>query len=155
MNWADPLGLFVYGIFNKDTGKLILFDQETNGEMSARFFSGGPLGAAIPAGIYDILSREGRPDFYRLEPVDIPYGDDIDQRTGRGEFRLHKPGGSTGCVTAKTWKDWNRTKSFIEMTKTSSVEVYSKYVNPIKRLLNPKTETLIWYGRIFVTGSEK
>ena len=151
--WIDPWGLFIFASYDQATGKLYLYDLETGVGIFTEFHSGGPFGAAIPSGIYDILGHGGRQDFYRLEPVDIPYGDDIDQRTGRKEFRLHKPGGTTGCLTAKNWEEWNKAKSFIEQTKTLTVEVPSKWVNPIKRWRHP-TETLPWYGRIIVIHSE-
>lgn len=152
VNFVDPLGLFIYGIYNQGTGQLILYDVDTGKSVSAQFFSGGSFGAAIPNGSYDILGHGGRQDFYRLEPVDTPYGNDTQERTGRNEFRLHKPGGSRGCVTATDKKAWQSVKSFIEQTQASSVQVPSQWVNPIKRWLNP-TETLPWYGRIIVQGS--
>jgi hypothetical protein len=153
LRWIDPLGLFIFGSFNQATGKLYLYDTDTGAEMFADFFSGGRSGAPAPAGEYDILGHGGREEFYRLEPVDTPYGDDIQQRAGRGQFRLHKPGGSTGCITAKNWADWRKTKSFIDLTRTSTAEVASKWVNPIKRWMHP-TETLPWYGRIVVYSSK-
>lgn len=152
VNFVDPTGLFVYGIYNQGTGQLFLYDVDTGKSMSAQFFSGGSFGAPIPNGRYDILGHGGRQDFYRLEPVDTPYGNDTQERTGRDAFRLHKPGGSFGCITASDRKAWQAVKSFIEQTQALSAQVPSQWVNPIKRWLNP-TETLPWYGRIIVQGS--
>ena len=152
VNRVDPWGLFVYGSYDQRTGNLYLYDFATGQSVTAQFFSGGSRGEPIPSGTYDILGHGGRPDFYRLEPADTPYGDDIQQRTGRSEFRLHRPGGSVGCVTAKSGEDWKKVKDFIDATAAASVDVASKYLNPLMRWLYP-TETLPWYGRIDVIGS--
>ena len=152
VSFGDPMGLFVSGYFDHRTGTLFLYDLQTGKVVSSRFFSGGPRGAPVPGGTYDILGHGGRPNFFRLEPVDTPYGDDVQQRTGRSEFRLHQPGGSAGCVTAKDWNEWDKVKSLLEETERYSVQVPSKWISPIKRWLNP-TESLPWYGRIIVHGS--
>ena len=91
VNWIDPWGLLVVGVYDQKTGVLILQDLDTKEIVSGQFFSGDTTSDPIPNGSYDILIQEGRSDFYRLEPVDSLYGDDIDQRTGRSLLRLHKP----------------------------------------------------------------
>jgi hypothetical protein len=152
VNLIDPWGLFVWGSYNQQTGALFLYDPATYQTVTAQFFSGKPgKHLPIPNGAYDILER-GKPDFYRLEPVDTPYGNDLNDRTGHGEFRLHKPGGSQGCLTAKNWDSWDSIKKLIGSTESSSRNVQSQYLNPIKRW-QQATENLRWYGRIYVTGS--
>jgi hypothetical protein len=155
VNRTDPFGLFVFGSYDQATGKLYLYDLDTGQGIFAEFYSGGPFGAPVPNGMYDILFHGRKRDFYRLEPVDTPYGDDTDQRTGRSNLRLHKPGpvGSTGCITAKNWDEWNKVRSFIDKTKTYTVDVPSKWMSPKKRMMHP-TERLLWFGRIIVIGSE-
>ncbi|HEY3491247.1 MAG TPA: PASTA domain-containing protein [Candidatus Deferrimicrobiaceae bacterium] len=148
----DPSGLFVIGRYDQRTGELHLSDFENGRSVSGKFFSGGPRGAPVPNGYYDILFHggKGKEDFYRLESVDRIYGDDTHNRTGRTLLRLHRPGGSAGCVTSSdnTWREWRSIKSFIDSTLTDSVKVRTKSRNPFI-----STDTLTRYGRIRVVGS--
>lgn len=153
ISFADPMGLWVEGTYDQRTGTLNLVDMDTGRSVTADYFSGGPFGAPVPNGVYDILSQDGREGFYRLEPVDPVYGDDRHDRTGRDQFRLHRPGGSLGCITAEEQEDWDPVKKLIDATQVDFMTVQSKWVNPIKRHFNP-TETLRRYGWVTVTGSK-
>ena len=79
-----------------------LVDLDSGNSVAILAESGGkPFGASIPPGTYDILERQGRPGFYRLDRKDaIPYND-VDDASGRDHFRLHHPGRTTGCIAAK------------------------------------------------------
>ncbi len=102
-----------------------LDDPQKKSEMKAE--SGGkPIGQPIPEGDYDILEQAKKPDFYRLEAKDVPYGNDKQEKEGRTELRLHRPGMTYGCIAAKDSTEWKGVKSVIDSTKTSTVEVDSK-----------------------------
>jgi hypothetical protein len=112
-------------------------------------FSGGkPYGDPIPKGSYDILDHP-KNDYFRLEPDDQPYGDDIHNASGRSLFRLHRPGASIGCIAAKDQKEWEKVRDLIRNTKTSNVQVKSKKPRPWAQ----KTETVKKFGNLVVTDS--
>ncbi|MDB0520967.1 RHS repeat-associated core domain-containing protein [Ralstonia solanacearum] len=145
--YTDPLGLWVYGTYDRSTGTLTLHDLEKGTTISGPFESGGkPFGDPIPNGTYDILARAGRDGFYRLEPVDSTYGDDMDDKTGRTHFRLHHPGRTLGCIAAKDDKNWTDIENFINSTQTDNATVPTMSRWPWA----PPTETLPRYGRIVV-----
>ncbi|OPK46132.1 type IV secretion protein Rhs, partial [Ralstonia solanacearum] len=145
--YTDPLGLWVYGAYDRSTGTLTLHDLEKGTTISGPFESGGkPFGDPIPNGTYDILARAGRDGFYRLEPVDSTYGDDMDDKTGRTHFRLHHPGRTLGCIAAKDDKNWTDIENFINSTQTDNATVPTMSRWPWA----PPTETLPRYGRIVV-----
>jgi RHS repeat-associated protein len=147
LNMVDPLGLMVNGTYNLKTGILTLVDSTTGETVVQSFESGGkPYGAPIPSGWYDILAREGKDGFYRLEAIDAHYGDDIQQASGRDAFRLHRPGMTIGCVSAKEWSDWTPVDDLLRRTDADKVVVPSLSVYPWK----PKTEHITRYGRIGV-----
>jgi RHS repeat-associated protein len=147
LSYIDPLGLSVYGTYDRSTGTLTLHDQEKGTTISGPFESGGkPFGDPIPNGAYDILARGGRDGFYRLEPIDSTYGDDMDDKTGRTHFRVHRPGRTLGCIAAKDDKNWTDVENFINSTQTDNVTVPSMSRRPWA----PRTETLPRYGRIEV-----
>ncbi|MEO8152099.1 MAG: IPTL-CTERM sorting domain-containing protein [Rhizobacter sp.] len=147
LSGVDPLGLWVYGTYDRASGTLTLHDLEKDTTISGQFESGGkPWGDPIPQGQYDLLTREGRGGFFRLESVDAHYGDDMDDSSGRTNFRLHHPGRTLGCVAAKDEKNWADVNNFIISTATDSVSVDSKSRNPFA----PKTEALTRYGRIVI-----
>ena len=67
VNWIDPLGLLVTGIYNEATGILTVMDLDNLETISINAESGGkPFGAPIPVGNYDILEQGRKPDFFRL-----------------------------------------------------------------------------------------
>lgn len=145
----DPLGLYVYGIYNQATGQLTLHDLETGESVSGSFGSGGrPFGDPIPNGSYDLLQHPD-PDYFRLEPADDSYGDDKQSRTGRKELRLHRPGRTTGCIAADDDDSWRKVQKLIQKTKTDNVTVKSKSRRPGA----PPNEQLFRYGRITVINS--
>lgn len=149
ISYTDPLGLFVFGVYNNATGKLWLSDLETGQTATGQFGSGGrPYGDPIPNGIYDVLQHPD-PDFYRLEPVDGSYGDDVHDRTGRDKFRLHRPGRTIGCIAAEDSDNWNQVRDFIRQTATETATVKTKSRRP---WASP-TEQLLRYGRIVVINS--
>jgi hypothetical protein len=83
--------------------------------------SGKPFGDPIPAGEYEILAQARRENFYRLDRIDNMLRNDIDDESGRNEFRLHRPGRTIGCIAAKEWEGWNRLKRLIDKTRTDTV----------------------------------
>lgn len=93
-------------------------DQDTGYNVTTQAESGGkPFGDSIPSGTYDILERQGRPDFYRLDKQDSFPFDDVDSVTGRDHFRLHRPGRTTGCIAAKDAQSWKQVDELIKNTK--------------------------------------
>ncbi|MEF8716706.1 MAG: Ig-like domain-containing protein [Candidatus Accumulibacter necessarius] len=149
LSYSDPLGLWVYGVYNNATGQININDLETGQSISGPFVSGGrPFGDAIPNGIYDILQHPDS-DFYRLEPVDDSYGDDTSDRTARNNFRLHRPGRTIGCIAAEDVDNWTQVRDLIRQTQTDHVTVQSKSRRP----WSPSTEQLRRYGRIVVINS--
>ncbi|GHT96521.1 hypothetical protein AGMMS49545_21720 [Betaproteobacteria bacterium] len=151
VNWIDPLGLWVEGTYNLTTNILTLRDREKGTTISGTFISGGaPYGDPIPVGTYDILIRQGRSGFFRLESLDENYGDDMHEKTGRTLLRLHHPGNSIGCITATDWDNWNEIEALINATQTDSVNIvanrrwYQGWKSPGWH------EKLTRYGRITV-----
>jgi hypothetical protein len=117
----------VDGTYVRKTGVLTLTDKDTGQTVTVPAESGGkPYGDAIPAGKYEILKGKNS-DFYRLDAEDsLPRNDKIDG-TGRGEFRLHRPGLTTGCVEVPEWGDWGRVKSLLSTTSTTTVTDMASY----------------------------
>ena len=151
INLWDPLGLECFGTFDVATGKLAVTDEDTGETQVIDAYSGGnPYGKPIPEGNYDILDHP-KNDFFRLEPKDKKYGDDTHQPTGRDEFRLHKPGRSIGCVTAKKKEPWEKLRDMIRKTKTSTETVKSKSRNPF----GPKTEKIKKFGELRVIDTSR
>jgi len=152
VDYVDLRGLDVTGVFDTGTGLLTLTDNQTHEAVSVYAESGGnPFGQPVPSGPYDILEQGGRPDFYRLEPLDNPYGDDKHNATGRNKFRLHKPGRTIGCIAVKSREDWKQVKDLLEKTERERRIVESKSRNPFA----PSYEELLWYGTINVIDSTK
>ncbi|MGR8980506.1 MAG: RHS repeat-associated core domain-containing protein, partial [Gammaproteobacteria bacterium] len=122
LRWIDPLGLFVTGSYDSATGQLTLTDQDTGNSVTTQAESGGkPFGDPIPSGTYDILERQGRPDFYRLDKQDSFPFDDVDHVTGRDHFRLHRPGRTIGCIAVKNAQDWKQVDELIKNTKQTDL----------------------------------
>jgi RHS repeat-associated protein len=126
VRWVDPLGLEVFGTYDQGSGLLALTDVDTGETVVGQFESGGkPYGDPIPTGNYEILDHPD-PDFLRLDSDDSSPRDDVDDRTGRNRFRLHKPGRTTGCISSKDQEEWDKIRDFIRKTKTTPVTVSSK-----------------------------
>ncbi|MBS4096802.1 MAG: RHS repeat protein [Sulfuricella sp.] len=114
----DTLGLFVNGDYDLSSGQLTLTDPSSGKTVTIPAESGGkPFGDPISRGEYDILERQGRPDFYRLDKRDSSPYDDTDNDAGRGQYRLHRPGRTTGCIAAKDQKGWKEVDDLIKNTK--------------------------------------
>jgi len=130
--WNDPSGLLVHGTYSKSTGMVTLRDQDSGQVVRYAAESGGkPFGDPIPNGTYEILERKGRPDFFRLDPLDENLRDDRDDVTGRDRFRLHKPGRTIGCIAAKDAGDWGQARDMIEATRTQTVpDNFKPWFNP-------------------------
>lgn len=146
---TDPTGRLVAGVYLTSAQQLTLVDVDTGASVTADYSSGGqPTGDPVPAGTWDILEQEARAgEFYRLEHHDDVYGDDIHQPTGRDLFRLHRPGRSIGCITAKTADDWSAVYGLIEATRKGTKTVRSK---ARFRAEDCDDETLYHYGEIDV-----
>jgi hypothetical protein len=151
----DPQGATrVTATYDSATGKLTLVDLATGKSVTADYHSGGPLGDAIRPGTYHILEH-GRKDEFRLEPLDATYGDDYDDQTGRSLFRLHGPGRSAGCISAKTNDDWDPVRDLLKGTSVtdSKVNTYYNILSipgwPLIRIPTG-TETLKNYGTLVV-----
>ena len=136
----DDLGFEVNATYDKSTGKLTLTDKTLGKTVTADVESGGkPFGAPIPDGTYDILDpvrkdpQNGGEDFYRLEPKDKNYGDDIDETTKRDKIRLQRPGRTIGCIACKNRKEWEEVQKILTETEKTPVHVKSKSKNPFKR----------------------
>ncbi len=150
LSFIDPFGLWVTATYDHASGQLYVYDSNTDRLISGPFESGGkPWGDPIPNGDYDILS-DRRHDFFRLEPVDSSYGDDKTTGSGRGEFRLHKPGRTLGCIASQDADNWNSIRDRICGSTGDNVNVLSKSRNPFNR--NPY-ESLYRYGRLTVVNS--
>jgi RHS repeat-associated protein len=157
VSFVDPLGLLVFGVYDAEAGTLRLMDVDSGLIISGDFISGGTNGALpIPNGNYKILSREGKPGFFRLEAMDDSFGDDRHDATGRKNFRLHGPGNSTGCITAADSTTWKLIEEFILLTETTTATVnggdQGNWRGPVNRARG-RTETLINYGTITVINS--
>ncbi|NLJ29541.1 MAG: DUF2778 domain-containing protein [Deltaproteobacteria bacterium] len=118
INAVDPLGLFVLGSYDRSTGQLSITDLDKGNSVTILAESGGkPFGDPIPYGTYNILERQGRLDFYRLDKEDVSPYDDVDDATGRSHFRLHHPGRTIGCIAAKDWEGWKKVNNLIKNTQ--------------------------------------
>lgn len=175
--YYDKLGLIVIAYYNKSAsdpkkGTLTVFDvgdgkKKADGSYCVKkllykipFYSGSEKGDPIPDGEYSILDHPD-PDFYRLEPNDKNYGDDTHDATGRTVLRLHRPGGSSGCITCgqseadrgdKTANDnWKKVNDFISETETKTAQVDNKSSNPFAS----DKEILKYYGTVIVTSPTK
>ena len=122
LNALDPSGMLVFAVYYKGTGQLTVTDLNTGETVIINVESGGkPFGDPIPNGVYDLLEQQRKPDEFRLDKQDETPYDDVDDATGRNNFRLHHPGRTIGCIAAKDWKDWNKVFNLINNTKTSTV----------------------------------
>ena len=121
VNLIDPDGLKVVALFNKCTNRFVSFDLDTGEITSTNAESGGkPTGDPIPDGFYDILRHPSR-DRFRLDCKDGTR-DDVHNASGRGLFRLHGKGRTTGCIAASgSDADWDRTRRSIQKTKPEKV----------------------------------
>lgn len=140
--------------FNRQTGELYVRDADTGNEAKGLFFSGTGPNDQIPAGDYAILQR-GDKDGFRLEPYDSVFGDDKHNGTGQTLLRLHGPGRSNGCVTARDATSWADVKALVQSTSTSLVTVqkYWSLTLPGGHLLMripTGTEQVKYYGRLKV-----
>ncbi len=146
----------VAGTYDRATGKLTLVDLEDGRSVTADYLSGGKFGGPVPPGTYDILERAGKDEF-RLEARDATYGDDHEDSSGRGLFRLHGPGASNGCVTACTLSDWTPVRDLLNSTSVSNSTVkrywgpsiFGGTVRPLGTWSNG-TEILKNYGTLVV-----
>jgi hypothetical protein len=151
----DPTGLLVQAAYDQATGILTVQDESTGANVSILAESGGkPWGDSIPNGTYEILARDGRPGFYRLDSLDANPGDDVDQRTGRSHFRLHHPGRTIGCIAAQTQEGWDQVQTLIDNTNTSTVmdHISPPWWDPFG-WFHPDTP-ITFYGTLTVTGSQ-
>ncbi|MES2356514.1 MAG: FG-GAP-like repeat-containing protein [Pseudomonadota bacterium] len=140
--------------FNRSTGVLSIKDGDTGASASGSFFSGTGPDNQIAPGDYAVLSR-GSKDGFRLEPYDSVFGNDINDANGQSLLRLHGPGRSFGCITAKDISDWANVKALIQNTSTSDVQVnaYKSVTLPGGHLFSRVpwgTETVKYYGRLRV-----
>jgi RHS repeat-associated protein len=150
ISYVDPLGLEVDASFDVGTGLFTVTDRDTGASASMDAYSGGnPWGDPIPTGPFDILDHPDN-DFFRLEPDDSSYGDDTHNASGRDKFRLHRPGRSLGCITAKDQQVWEKVRDLIRNTKTSETEVKSKS----RITFASKTEKIRKFGDLTVTNSK-
>jgi RHS repeat-associated protein len=122
----DPDGLLVDVTFDRATGHVLVKDRDTGESATYDAYSGGnPYGDPIPTGWYEVLSREGKDNYWRLDAVDSAPRNDWNEPANRGLFRLHGPGRSLGCVTAKDGRanraNWLKAASIINRTKTVMV----------------------------------
>ncbi|MCV2886480.1 hypothetical protein OE749_17425 [Aestuariibacter sp. AA17] len=144
--YVDPDGEEVRAVYNIDTGVLIMRDRNTGQRIRVSAESGGkPFGAPIEVGVYDILCTP-RENFFRLEPLDVVYGNDTHDATGRDLFRLHEPGLTIGCIAAKGDEDWSQVNDMLSQTSTSEVTVNSKSRNPFAS----STESSTRFGQLKV-----
>jgi RHS repeat-associated protein len=153
-NAIDPSGLVVQGTYDQGSGMLTLRDVDTGQVVSIPAESGGkPWGDPIPNGNYEIVERNGKAGFYRLDSLDANPGDDIDQRTGRSHFRLHKPGNTIGCIAAESADDWNQVSELIQNTQTGQVIDHSTpWWDPFSWFHGG--QPLTFYGTLAVIGSK-
>jgi RHS repeat-associated protein len=149
LRWIDPLGLFVTVSYDGATGVLILTDQDTGDSVTTQAESGGkPFGDPIPSGTYDILERQGRPDFYRLDKQDSFPFEDVDNVTGRDHFRLHRPGRTIGCIAAKDEQGWKQVDELIKNTKQT--DLVPDNFKPWWKFWPSKQQNLRRYGTLTV-----
>ena len=148
LTWYDLLGLLVSGWYDRNTGIMVITDDDTGEKIILCGESGGkPYGDPIPAGGFDILDHPNQ-DFFRLDAVDKTPRNDIHEPTGRTHFRLHKPGRTIGCIAAKTecGDCWGNVRDMIRKTKTEDIEVTSQRRWPLPL----KKETIKKFGNFTV-----
>ncbi len=124
INYTDPLGLLVHAIYiknpaNNKIGKLYMLDIDSNEFIIADAFSGVTEGyEPIPNGVWEILERAGKDNFYRLDAKDCGQRDDKHDPTGRRNFRLHNRGDrvSFGCIGLENDADWIKIKNMLDNT---------------------------------------
>jgi hypothetical protein len=127
VNFIDPNGLLVKATYNRSTGTVVVTDLDTGKTVTMPAKSGRPglgdssRGGPIPLGTYDILDHRKRPDFFRLDARDLLPRNDIHDPSGRDNFRLHKPGGTIGCISASDADKWREIRELIEGTSTETV----------------------------------
>lgn len=80
----------------------------------------------IPSGSWQILYHP-KDGFYRLDAIDARPRNDTHEPTGRDKFRLHHPGASSGCVTAKDWAEWQQLDAMLKATRTFKVTDYNDW----------------------------
>ena len=108
----------------------------------------------IPNGVYDILdnkSTKNHKEWFRLDKQDENRYDDMDDETGRGQFRLHLGRESWGCITISNSqensnKTWNVLSDIFNNTSVGSVKDNGSW-NPFKTLIN--------YGILSVIGKDR
>jgi RHS repeat-associated protein len=150
INQSDLSGLTVSCTYNNATGQLACTDDTTGASASGAAESGGkPYGDPIPDGVYEILAREGRAGFFRLDPIDSNPRDDIHQPTGRDNFRLHRPGMTVGCIAAKDSDDWSKIDSLIRNTGGTFGVRDRTPVSPF-RFWVPSVRYVTYYGTLTV-----
>jgi hypothetical protein len=120
------------GTFDRRTGTLFLMDMDDlSRSVTIKAESGGkPWGDAIPLGPYRILEHPSD-GFFRLEPEDSDWGNDeydssTDPDNGRGLFRLHHPGNTTGCIAAADIGEWDLLEHLLDETRRGRTPVLSK-----------------------------
>ena len=92
----------MFGVYDLSSNYLVIHDEDTQKTIVMCAESGGkPFGDPIPEGIFEIFERNGRDEFYRLDPIDFVPRNDTHDPTDRTKFRLHKPGRTVGCVAVK------------------------------------------------------
>lgn len=141
VNYRDPTGLLVEGIFFREGDTLVLWDIDSHELVVVRAFSGlgkdcinnpacenvsdedeGP----VPAGRYEILEFHGDDDFFRLDALDETPRNDTHKATGRDQFRLHLPGATIGCIAVGSTRrndpealaQWEAIRNLLENTET-------------------------------------
>lgn len=113
----------VEAFFDVKTGTLRLQSSGNKEIVEVQAESGGkPYGEPIPPGKYEILEQARREHFYRLDAIDRKPRNDVHEATGRTEFRLHRPGLTTGCIAVKDKSDWARVDAFLKQSQTESVK---------------------------------
>lgn len=146
--FIDPDGREVKATYDLRTGVLTVRDLDNGHQVFVNAESGGkPFGEPIELGSYDILDHPDS-DYLRLEPIDSSYGDDK-SKTGRTEFRLHRPGMTWGCIAVCTSKEWTKIRSLIRSTSTTKRVVNSKSRNPFTK----KIEEIKRFGELKVIRS--
>ena len=146
INAVDPDGYLVSGLYSKSTGELSLTNLDNGKSITVLVESGNkPTGDPIPAGNWEILQHSRRIGFFRLDAIDGQPRNDTHEETGRGNFRLHVPGNTTGCVAVKGWKEWGDVEKMLQSTSTTTVE---ENVKPSWWKFWKKPEPIVKYGTV-------
>jgi RHS repeat-associated protein len=105
LRYVDSSGLWVDAVFDLERGVITLTDPSTGASISALAWSGisddpkATMSGPIPSGEYTMFLRTIDSEHYiTLDANDSNPGDDIEETTGRSNFRLHVPGASLGCI---------------------------------------------------------